>query len=192
MTSCVTADCQLAHRSSLRAFRAGPYVLIVAAGTLPTPGFDVDIVPSMLRIFPQQFNLVQCPRPGNFPQVLTPYRYSESVRFPEDQPKVTVHHADGSDAVTIEDSGPELAGYVRAIRGDGDRRAPEGADEATGFSRNLSFDEAFANAVANLPPIEPPVSDVLSRVEVLEIGGLFGGIVGFNDLFVRISRTHDG
>ena len=94
--------------------------------------------------------------------------------------------------MTIEESGPELAGYARAMKGDADRRAPEGADEATGFSRNLSFDEAFANAVANLPPIEPPVPDALSRVEVLEIGGLFGGIVGFNDLFRRICRTHEG
>ncbi|MGH4026658.1 MAG: hypothetical protein ACRDRV_18965 [Pseudonocardiaceae bacterium] len=188
----MTSDCQLAHRSSIRAFRAGRYVLIVARGELPTPGFDVDIDPSMLLIFPPQFNLVQCPKPGHFPQVVTPYRYSESVHFPVDQPTVTVNHADGSDTVTIEEGGPELAGYVRAISGDAEWRAPEGADEAIGFSKNLSFDEAFANAVANLPPIEPPVADALSRVEVLEIGGLFGGIAGFNDLFVRISRTHDG
>lgn len=183
---------QLAARSSLRAFRAGQYVLIVAEGELPTPGFDVDIVPSMLMIFPPQFNLVQCPKAGLFTQVVTPYRYAESVRFPEDQPTVTVHHADGSDTVTIEGAGPELAGYLQTVNGSPDRPCPEGADEAIGFSKNLSFDEAFANAVANLAPVEPPVPDALSRVQVVEIGGLFGGIAGFRDLFVRICRTHDG
>lgn len=188
----MTSRCQLAQRSSIRAFRSGQYVLIVAEGELPTPGFNVDIVPSLLRIFPQQFNLVQCPKPGVFTQVVTPYRYAEPVRFPEDQPTVTVHHADGSDAVDIEDCGPELAGFTQAISGDPDRPCPEGADEATGFSDNLSFDEAFANAVANLPPIDPPVPDALSRVQVVEIGGLFGGIAGFRDMFVRICRTHDG
>jgi hypothetical protein len=73
-----------------------------------------------------------------------------------------------------------------------DRPHNPGVDEATGFSKKLSFDEAFADAVAKLPPIEPPVADALSQVQVLEIGGRFGGLLGFHDLFVRISRTHDG
>ncbi|MGQ0772867.1 MAG: hypothetical protein ACT4NY_00345 [Pseudonocardiales bacterium] len=188
----MAVKCQPAQRNQIRAFRAGQYVLIVAEGELPTPGFVVDIVPSLLKIFPQQFNLVQCPLPGVFPQVITPYRYAESVRFPPDQDTVTVHHADGSDAVKIEECPAELAGYSQAIKGDETRSCPPGADEATGFSKNLSFDEAFTNAVNSLPPIEPPVADALSRVQVVEIGGLFGGIAGFNDLFVRICRTHDG
>ena len=99
----MTANCQLAQRTLLRAFRAGKYVLIVAEGELPTPGFDVDIEQSPLRIFPPQFNLLQCPRPGIWPQVITPYCYAESVPFPADQEAVTVHHAEGSDKVSIED-----------------------------------------------------------------------------------------
>lgn len=184
--------CQLARRNQIRAFRVEKYVLILAEGELPTPGFDVDITQSLLKIFPPQFDLVQCPRPGIFPQVITPYRYAESVLFPVDHDTVTVHHAEGSDVVKIEEVSAELAGYSQAIRGEERRSGPSGADEATGFSKKLSFDEAFANAVDNLPPIEPPVADALSRVQVLEIGALFGGIAGFHDLFVRISRTHDG
>jgi len=187
----MTANCQLAQRTLLRAFRAGKYVLIVAEGELPTPGFDVDIEQSPLRIFPPQFNLLQCPRPGIWPQVITPYCYAESVPFPADQEAVTVHHAEGSDEVSIEDCTKELAGYARAIQGDADQPCPPGTDEATGFSRKLSFDEAFANAVANLPPVESPVADALTRVQVLEVGGLFGGFAGFNDLFVRICRSQD-
>jgi hypothetical protein len=78
------------------------------------------------------------------------------------------------------------------VKGSSDRPCPPGADEATGFSRNLSFDEAFAHALANLPPLDlTGTADVLVRVQVVEIGALFGGIAGFNDLFVRVCRTHD-
>lgn len=186
------ANCELARREKIRVFRSGDYVLIIAEGSLPTPGFDVDIARSALLIFPPRFNLLQCAKPGIWPQRVTPYRYAEAVRYPADQEVITVYHADGDDQVDIEDCGPELAPFARAVSGDAERPRSAGGDEATGFSRSLSFDEAFANAVANLPPIEPPVADALSRVEVLEIGGLFGGIAGFHDLFVRVSRTHDG
>lgn len=187
----MTVTCELAQRTKIRAFRAQQYVLIIAGGELPMPGFKVDIAQSPLKIFPQQFNLLRCPRPGIWPQVITPYRYAETVRFPADQPTVTVHHADGTDQVDTEECGKELTEYVRAINGDADRPCPQGADQATGFSKNLSFDEAFANARANLPPVKSPVSDTLEQIQVVAIGGLFGGIAGFNDLFVRICRTHD-
>ena len=183
--------CELAQRTRILAFRTRQYVLIIAEGELPTPGFDVDITQSPLEIFPPQFILQRCPRPGSWPQVVTPYRYAETISFPADQPTVTVHHADGTDQIDIEECGDELADYVRAISGDADRQCPEGADQATGFSRTLSFDEAFTNARANLPPVESPGADILERIQVVEIGGLFGGIAGFHDLFVRVCRTHD-
>lgn len=185
----MNSECVLASRNKIRAFRAGTEVLIVAEGELPSPGFDVDIRISPLRIFPQQFNLLRCPKPGFFPQVITPYRYSETVAFPEDQERVTVHHADGADQVDIERSGDELAAYVQAVYGTNGRAAADGAEEATGFSNKLSFDEAFADALAKLPPSDAILADALARVEVLEIGGLFGGFAGFHHLFVRVSRT---
>jgi hypothetical protein len=184
--------CELAQRTRIRAFRARGYALILAEGELPTSGFNIDIVPSPLRIFPPQFNLLRCPRPRHGPQFVTPYRHAEIVRFPADQSAVTVHHADGTDQVDIESSNKELSGYLQAINGDAGPLCPEGADEAIGFSKKLSFDEAFANALANLPPLESPGSDTMERIQVLKIGGLFGGIAGFHDMFVRICRTHEG
>ena len=50
---------------------------------------------------------------------------------------------------------------------------------------------AFADAIAKLPEIEPGHPDMLETVRVVEIGGLFGGIAGFHDLYVRVCRTHD-
>ncbi len=183
--------CELAQRARIRAFRAQQYVLIIAEGELPTPGFDVDIAESPLRIFPAQFTLLRRPPPGIRPRVATPYRHAETFRFPADQPTVTVHHADGTDQVDIEKCGKGLADYVRVISGDADRPCPEGADQATGFSKKLSYEEAFANALANLPPVRSPGADGLERIQVVKIGGLFGGIAGFHDLFVRVCRTHD-
>jgi hypothetical protein len=59
------------------------------------------------------------------------------------------------------------------------------------MSANLSFDEAFANAVANLPPSTPPHPDALTTVTVDHIGAMFGGIAGFHHLVVRVSSTTD-
>lgn len=185
--------CELATRTSIRAFRVHDNVLILAEGELPSPGFRVDIEQDPRRIFPPQFDLLRCRLPGIFPQVITPFRYSETVPFPPDQPQVTVHYADGADAVEIEECGKELLPYVRAISGPPEGACPEGAEQATGFSKSLSFDEAFADALAKLGPPQPRpgTADVLFTVKVVEIGGLFGGIAGFNDLFVRVCRTAD-
>ena len=183
-------ECELAARSSLRAFRARDDVLIVAVGELPTPGYEVDVERSPIRVFPPQFNLWRCALPGVFPEVITPYTYAETVRYPSDQPQITVHHADGADEVPIEDCGPELAPYSEAVRGrEGD--CPEGADQAIGFSKTLRFDEAFADAVTKLPPFTPTDPDALVTIRVLETGALFGGIAAFRDLYVRVCRTHD-
>jgi hypothetical protein len=185
-------DCELAQRDRIQAFRVDQNVLLIAEGELPSPGFQADIRPNPRRIFPQQFDLVRCELPGVFPQVVIPYRHAESVPFPPDQDVITVHHADGSDRVQIQEYGPELGQYATAMRGSSGYECPPGADEATGFSSNLSFDEAFADALANLPPLDlGGTADVLVRVQVVEIGGLFGGIAGFNDLFVRVCRTSD-
>jgi hypothetical protein len=185
-------NCELASRDRIQAFRVDENVLLIAEGELPSPGFQADIRPNPRRIFPQQFDLVRCPRPGIFPQVVTGYRHAESVVFPAGQDVITVHHADGSDQVPIQEYGRELDEYATVLRGRPGYQCPPGADEVTGFSPNLSFDEAFADALANLPPLDlGGTADVLVRVQVVEVGGLFGGIAGFNDLFVRVCRTSD-
>jgi hypothetical protein len=184
----MTGRCQLAQRNTIRAFRSGPKVVIIAEGDLPSPGYDAKITLRPEDIFPPWYQVLRCSRPGIFPPVLVPYRVSLTVDYPEDQAVVRVFHADGEDDVRIEACGDELAGYSAVVSGGG---SPEGADEATGFSKQLSFDEAFADAIAQLPPIEPERPDALATVRVVEIGGLFGGIAGFHDLYVRVCRTHD-
>ncbi|MGH3979391.1 MAG: hypothetical protein ACRDRZ_10395 [Pseudonocardiaceae bacterium] len=187
----MTTRCELSTRTEIRAFYAYEHLLIVAEGVLPTPGFDPDIEQSPLLIFPPQFSLLRCQRPGVFPQVETPFRHAESFRLGERPEAVTVHHAEGSDSVRVEDCGESLAPYAQSVRGGLEGGCPEGADQATGMSKNLSFDEAFRDALAQLPPIEDPHPDQLQRVQVVEIGALFGGIAGFHALTVKVCRTHD-
>jgi hypothetical protein len=67
-----TTGWELAQREQIQAFRAGRYVLIIARGDLPSPGYDVDIQQSPLRIFPPQFNLLRRERPGAWPDVVQP------------------------------------------------------------------------------------------------------------------------
>jgi hypothetical protein len=182
---------ELAQRRKIRAFRAGRYVLIAAEGDLPTPGYEVDIQQSPLKIFPPQYNLLRRELPGFWPQVVIQYRYGEVVVFPADRPTVTVHHADGQDKVHIEECGEDLALFAAAVCGEQTEADGPGAAESTGLSPRLSFDEAFADAVAKLPPSTPTHPDSLTSVDVVHIGGLFGGIAGFHHLVVRIRSTSD-
>lgn len=63
--------------------------------------------------------------------------------------------------------------------------------EATGYSNSLSFDEAFADAIKKLPPPAVKFPDMLETVEVVHIGGSFGGIAGFHRLEVRVRAYPD-
>jgi len=185
------SSCELSTRTSIRAFHARGHLLLAAAGELPSPGYTVDIELSPIDVFPPEFNLLRCRKPGVFPQVITPFRHSETFHVGTLPEEVSVNHADGSDRVQVEDYADELGPYGQALGLGAERECPDGADEATGFSKSLSFDEAFADAIARLPAFTPTHPDTLETVRVLEIGAFFGGIAGFRDLWVRVCRSHD-
>lgn len=178
--------CELANRATVRVFQAEGHILISAAGDLPNPGFDVDIEQSPLRIFPPQYNIVQCRRPGVFPEIMTPYRICRSFPLGDRVPEMTIHHAEGTDKVSVEPCEDDLIRYEDSCRYDDIHSGVP----ATGRSNNLSFDEAFADALSQLP--SSPVDDGLTRIKVTEVGGLFGGIAGFRELFVKIHADIDG
>lgn len=121
--------------------------------------------------------------------MVTPYRYGEIVVFPADQPVVVVHHAEGQDSVEIQECGEDLRQFATAVTGSPERPCPADAEEAIGFSRNFSFDEAFTDALAHLSTDEPSSPDALTRIQVLEIGALVGDEAGLRSLFVRVCRT---
>jgi hypothetical protein len=63
--------------------------------------------------------------------------------------------------------------------------------ESVGYSNKLSFDEAFADALKKLPSPSMKFPDMMETVEVVHIGGTFGGIAGFHRLEVRIRAYPD-
>ncbi len=178
-------DCELSSRRVIRAFYGREHLVAAAEGDLPSPGFDVDIERSPLTVEPPQFSLVRCRKPGVFPQVITPFRYCEVFRIGIRRDTVIVHHADGADEVVVEDLEDNLADGIGRFLPNG---AIGPANEAIGRSARLSFDEAFADALDNLPPASPSHPDQLEQVQVVEIGALFGGIAGFRHLFVKVRR----
>jgi hypothetical protein len=178
-----------ANRTEIAAYRVLDYVLIAARGENPTPGYEVDIQQSLIKIFPPQYALVRRPLPGNWPQHVSPYRYAEVISYPKDQSTVRVHHEAGYDDVEIQQAGKQLETFTIAIAGREQKAPPRGTDQATGFSRNFSFDEAFADALTRLPELNGTTADQLATIHVEETGALIGGFAGFHQLFVRVTRT---
>jgi hypothetical protein len=177
--------CELANRKprSIKAFYFGDSLLIVAAGNLPSPCYKVRIEQSLLTVEPPEFLLERCPTGGFCPAVITPYKASQLFQRKSRPKEVVVHHADGSDRVKVKGISEESQfNSLLAEWGS------PGDDEATGRSRNLSFEEAFADAHKNLPPRPSPKPDELEVVVVTEIRGEFGGIAGLHDLVVTVRR----
>lgn len=183
----MSASCELADRDTIRILQCDGNILICATGDLPSPGFEVKIEQSPLRIFPPQYLVIRCRLPGVFPQVVTPYQICRSFPLAEAVNEITVHHAGGNDRVTVEPCPKELCKYEESChQNDGCK----GGVAVTGRSARLCFDEAFADALTQLP--SSPVIDGMTRVKVTEIGGLFGGIAGFHEMFVKIRADIDG
>jgi len=58
--------------------------------------------------------------------------------------------------------------------------------ESTGYSEDMNFNEAFSNAIHNLPASFP---DALESIRVVEIGALIGGIAGIKKMYVKIQSN---
>jgi len=179
--------CELANRVTVRVFQAEGHILIAVAGDLPDPGYDIDIEQHPRRIFPPQYNIVRYRRPGVFPAIITPFRICRSFPLGDRVPEITIHHGEGTDKVSIEPCKDDLTWYEESCRFDDDI---DGSVPAMGRSNNLSIDEALADALNQLPP--SPVADGLTKIKIKEIGGLFGGVTGFHELFVKIHANIEG
>lgn len=179
----------LARRTAVEAYRFLGQIVIVVDGELPGPGFEVDIDTRPTHDGRPAFQLVRRARPGMWPAVVTPFRYGEMFELDSSPDEVELYHADGVDRVPVradrnvpayDDNAP---GQEQVLTG-----TEPVVHLATGFSPALSFDEAFADALQNLPSFQPKHPDQMARVKVEEIGALFGGIAGFHQLFVKIRR----
>jgi hypothetical protein len=177
--------CVLSSRKSFRAYSVDEHLLIVATLDIPH-GYDLRLHRNLLcGGGAPEFTFESTRKPGLWPQdIQTDYHHAEIFRVGQRPDHVRIRHADGVDDLRV---GPvaeaDDSGFVP--------RLAETVEEATGLSPNLSFDEAFANAHANLPPIESRDPGQLERITVVETGALFGSVAGFHHLFVKVRRTVD-
>jgi len=177
----IRLDCSAASRSAIRAFSYPGHLVVAAEGEVPTPCHQVEIDRFVAKHgSAAEYSLKQCLDPRvRCMQVVTPYQVSEVFSEQHVPDEITVHHADGSDRVRVERLQEPVATAELA-----DARI---GGTAIGYSNRLSFQEAFANAVAQIPMTRR--ADAFLRVRVEEVGGEFGGIAGFHRLYVKIRRT---
>jgi hypothetical protein len=182
----MTDGCELSERDEARAYWTGDSLLLVATGSLPETCWDVDIDRSLLDVWPPEFILRRCRTTSICLEVITPFTVADYFSFGSRPDTVVLHHRDGRDEIDVQDIPTDQIGRTFAAWPVGEEA--EDFDEAVGLSPKLSFDEAFANALAQLPSWKPAFPDDMATVLVVETGAWFGGIGGFHHLFVRVRR----
>lgn len=208
--------CDRAAKPHLGAVYVQNRLFITARGQKPTPCHTVEVRQSPLLIFPPQYEVRQC-LPAGAKCIQRVVEYTATGMF-HGLPgtHVTVHYEGGSEQVpvtTIDDPAgapADAADLVAAKASDADTSLEplrlgtllETGDasgvrilagervEATGYSSKFSFDEAFQDAIGNLPPDRNPFPDKLTTVRVESIGAEFGGIAGLHRMVVRVSSRH--
>lgn len=179
-------ECQLANVHQAWAFQVADHLVIAVDVELPSRGFDVEIVLGPEDVEPPSFDVLRCARPGFWPPAIERRREAQVLREGSGRETITVKGEAGSVQVPVQDL-LEVAPGVAARSGpfppDG---GEDGGAEAIGMSGNLSFDEAFADALSKLPGDMASFPDELTTVQVTGVSGWFGGIAGFHHLVVRV------
>jgi hypothetical protein len=174
-------------------------LLITVEGDKPNPCYTISIERSPIDIFPPQYVVKACIDPGKVcAQVITPYRVS-SLFISSKVERITLKTASGEMSIDVRQvAGPDTLRAAGAAEGqpppairltdshEVEFGKPIQPREATGYSENFSFDEAFRDALNNLPASEPQHPDELTTITVTTVGALFGGFVGFNKMFVSV------
>ena len=178
--------CELAAKKTVKAFYAPGHLVIVVRGDLPRADDEAEIaeVPSTSKC--PEFAVMRCyDAAADQPSVKVPYAVNGVFPVAGRPDEVMVHHAKGDDLVKVADADETMAAFVKSLP-----MAGLGHEtEATGYSRNLSFDEAFADALRRLPPVKKAAAGATQLVSVIDTGALLGD--GFCHLFVKVRRAKD-
>ena len=185
-------ECQPARTTEIRALQVGEHLVVAVAVELPTPGFDVEIQQAMTDVEPPSFAVLRCARPGAWPRVVDQRREAAVFRVGTRRDEVVVgDEADPERRVPVEDLFDVEPGAAARLAPSPAPAEEAVEDEAVGMSPNLSFDEAFADAIAKLGGggrVPALIPDDLQTVTVVDVSALFGGIAGFHHLVVRVRR----
>jgi hypothetical protein len=122
-------------RASYTAEQVPEAVIIFATGCHPTPGYVDFFEQSPIRIFPPQFIFRTIPPTGMFPQVLTPFAIWVMFGASEPIQTVTVHDADGSHAIKVQQVKDTAAKQYAWVTGNVMRSGAEGTTARAVFDR---------------------------------------------------------
>lgn len=157
-----------------------PQLSVTAKGKTRTSGWkDGQLIPRFSHASPPtngiyEFDFVATMPTGISLPVLTPIIGNYIFQaIPANLTKIIVHSETNSSSA----NSPASASSVIPKR------------TAIGYSEKMSFDEAFNNAIHNLPQTDPPYPDYLESIRVTDIGALFGGFPGVSKMYVKIESN---
>jgi len=168
---------QLADVKRAVAFYVGGNLVLSVSGDKPTPCYRVRIEQSLLTVEPPTFIVEQQRSAGICPEVITPYQRTAVFFIGAYRETIDVVSAGGTKSVKVEKI-EESAG-AKAVAA---AKMPKHR-EATGYSADFSFEDAFQDAISKLPPLYP---DELQNFVVLETGAVIGGFLGLRTMFVKV------
>lgn len=170
----------------VRALYTDGFVVIEAAGVLPRSGDRPEIRDTTEPTGGPRYAVLRCFGFGYDPEVEVPFLHKEVFAAATRPAQVAVQHAEGLEEVDVEDAGEDLRAFVDSLPVLGSLTHDS---EATGYSRAMSFDEAFNDALSRLPAAPGTGGGRTRRISVVDTGALLGD--GFCHLFVRVRREKD-
>lgn len=177
MADTVKSPWELARVKSAEAYYLGGHLILIVSGDKPTPCYTVRIDGS-LDVEPPTF-IVQWRQGGICPQVITPYRKVAVFFIGSYRETINVVSEEGTKSVAVK----KLPLPLEGADAEAAKTYAPAQRQATGYSSTFSFEDAFRNAIAQLPPRFP---DELQQFTVTETGALVGGIAGIQELFVTV------
>ncbi len=168
-------------RAEYSAYRLGTAVFITAKGVLPNWNQIPDIRQLPIRIFPPQFGMFFY-TPAIVLPTLRPFVISEPFGYPKDEKTLTMHDLDGSHVIEIADAAVHLPSVALA-------ETAKGGVPMTAMGHGSSLQDAYDNAVAQLPTRESGVADSFVTYKLLETGSFYGGFAGIRAYFAKVQAT---
>lgn len=195
------AKASLADVKAVRVFFSRGDLLVWATGVLPSAGFSMDIEQSLLHEGAPAFLVRATEKPGAWAEEKTPFSHWEIFGLgAADKPaSVRVFHQGGETLVDVEDARVNFPTIIRKLSCNEEPVPDEhvlSPSEPPGtifvgssrparnmFSPSAALDEAFADALAQIPK-EP-----FLNVRVVEITASVGGVSGMSQMFVKLRKT---
>ncbi len=176
MTNCKSADV-----TSLEIYFIDGYHIIIAKGTRTSESEIPNIVQLPIEIYPPQFRVELC---GTGPMKGTEFTVSKAFKFGEKQDSLTVYTSEGPKVVLVQEINEENA-MPDSVQ------AEDSSYEIEGKSYNMSFEEAYDNAIDNFIEKYPTDgADMKVQSELLSVRSEHGGFAPVNVMVVRIKAKY--